>query len=78
MSTFATVVGLAGAEFTIAATYRNSRKHGPPVRQTTSLSKRSCFLHLGWCSGWCTVLQGDIVILLANSISLALAVGCYS
>jgi MtN3 and saliva related transmembrane protein len=76
MSTFATVVGLAGAVFTTAANLPQLKKAWT-TGQTDDLSLKTLLLLASGLVLWVVygVLQEDIVILLANSISLALAVG---
>ena len=76
MSTFATVIGLAASVCTTAANLPQLKKAWT-TGQTDDISLKmllllSCGLGLWVVYG---VLQKDIVIILANAISLALLVG---
>jgi MtN3 and saliva related transmembrane protein len=76
MSTLATIIGLAAAVFTTAANIPQLKKAWT-TGQTDDLSLKTLLLLASGLVLWVVygVLQWDIVILLANSISLALAVG---
>ena len=75
MSTFTTVIGLAAAVCTTAANMPQLKKAWI-TRQTDDLSLKTLLLFAGGLVLWVVygVLQMDIVIILANCISLALAV----
>jgi MtN3 and saliva related transmembrane protein len=75
MSTFATVIGLAAAVCTTAANMPQLKKAWI-TRQTDDLSLKTLLLFVGGLALWVVygVLQKDIVIILANCISLSLAV----
>jgi MtN3 and saliva related transmembrane protein len=79
MSTFTTVIGLAAAVCTTAANVPQLKKAWA-TRQTDDLSLKTLLLLAFGLGLWVAygMLQEDIVILLANSISLALAVGLVS
>ena len=75
MSTFATVIGLAAAVCTTAANMPQLKKAWI-TRQTDDLSLKTLLLFVGGLALWVVygVLQKDIVIILANCVSLSLAV----
>ncbi len=74
MSTFTTVIGLAAAVCTTAANLPQLKKAWT-TGQTDDLSLKTLLLFAGGLGLWVVygVLQKDIVIILANCISLALA-----
>ena len=74
MSTFTTVIGLAAAVCTTAANLPQLKKAWT-TGQTDDLSLKTLLLFAGGLALWVVygVLQKDIVIILANCISLALA-----
>ena len=73
MSTFATVIGLAAAVCTTAANVPQLKKAWT-TGQTDDLSLKTLLLLGGGLALWVVygVLQEDIVIILANGVSLAL------
>ena len=76
MSTFATVIGLAAAVCTTAANLPQLKKAWT-TGQTDDISLKMLLLLACGLGLWVVygVLQKDIVIILANAISLALLVG---
>jgi MtN3 and saliva related transmembrane protein len=76
MSTFATVIGLAGAVCTTAANLPQLKKAWT-TGQTDDISLMMLLLLASGLGFWVAygVLQKDIVIILANAISLALLSG---
>lgn len=78
MSSFTTVIGLAAAICTTAANLPQLRKAWT-TGETDDLSLKTLLLLTSGLGLWVVygVLQSDVVIILANSISLALAAGSY-
>jgi len=76
MSTFATVIGLAAAVCTTAANVPQLKKAWT-TRQTDDISMNTLWVLASGLALWVAygVLQADIVIILANAISLVLIVG---
>jgi MtN3 and saliva related transmembrane protein len=76
MSTFATVVGLAAAVCTTGANLPQLKKAWT-TGQTDDISMNMLWVLAAGLALWVTygVLQKDIVIILANAISLALISG---
>jgi MtN3 and saliva related transmembrane protein len=76
MSTFATVIGIAAAVCTTAANLPQLKKAWTPG-ETDDISLKMLLLLACGLVLWVAygVLQKDIVIILANGISLALLVG---
>jgi len=76
MSTFATVVGLAAAVCTTGANLPQLKKAWT-TGQTDDISMHMLWVLASGLALWVTygVLQNDIVIILANAISLALISG---
>jgi MtN3 and saliva related transmembrane protein len=76
MSTFATVIGLAAAACTTAANLPQLKKAWT-TGQTDDISLKTLLLFASGLILWVVygVLQKDIVIILANGISLALLAG---
>lgn len=79
MSSFTTVIGLAAAICTTAANLPQLRKAWT-TGETDDLSLKTLLLLTSGLGLWVVygVLQSDVVIILANSISLALAAGLIS
>ena len=71
MSTFATAVGLAAAVCPTQPTCRSSRKRGLPARPTTLPQDALAVRLRPRAVGGVCILEEDIVIILANGISLA-------
>lgn len=76
MSTFATVIGLAAAVCTTAANLPQLKKAWT-TGQTDDISLRMLLLFACGLGLWVVygVLQKDIIIILANGVSLALLAG---
>lgn len=76
MSTFVTVIGLAAAVCTTAANWPQLKKAWT-TSQTDDISLKMLLLLTCGLALWVVygVLKDDIIILLANGISLALVVG---
>jgi MtN3 and saliva related transmembrane protein len=76
MSTFATVIGLAAAVCTTGANLPQLKKAWT-TGQTDDISKSMLLVLVSGLALWVVygVLQEDIVIILANGISLTLIVG---
>jgi MtN3 and saliva related transmembrane protein len=76
MTTFATVIGLAGAVCTTAANLPQLKKAWT-TGQTDDISLQMLLLLICGLGLWLAygVLQKDIVIILANGVSLALISG---
>ena len=76
MSTFATVIGLAAAVCTTAANLPQLKKAWT-TGQTDDISLKMLLLLACGLGLWVVygVLQNDVVIILANAISLALLAG---
>jgi len=76
MSTFATVIGLVAAACTTAANFPQLKKAWT-TGQTDDISLKTLLLFACGLGLWVVygVLQKDMIIILANGISLALLVG---
>ncbi len=76
MSTFATVIGLTAAVCTTAANLPQLKKAWT-TGETDDISLKTLLLFAGGLGLWVVygVLREDIVIILANGISLALLAG---
>ena len=76
MSTFATVIGLVAAACTTAANFPQLKKAWS-TGQTDDISLKTLLLFACGLGLWVVygVLQKDMIIILANGISLALLVG---
>ena len=76
MSTFATVIGLVAAACTTAANLPQLKKAWT-TGETDDISLKTLLLFAGGLGLWVVygVLREDIVIILANGISLALLAG---
>ena len=76
MSTFATVIGLVAAACTTAANFPQLKKAWS-TGQTDDISLKTLLLFACGLGRWVVygVLQKDMIIILANGVSLALLAG---